>query len=57
MTLDGETKIVRQFDMFHMAHQMKLCDELEDASLLSMELKNNWVEPMKAKLAQALTRN
>ncbi|MEH6571072.1 MAG: nuclear transport factor 2 family protein [Halioglobus sp.] len=57
LTLDGEAKIVRQFDMFDLAHQMKLCDELEDAGLLSMELKKNWVEPMKAKLAQALTRN
>ena len=57
LTLDEEAKIVRQFDMFDLAHQMKLCDDLEDADLLSAELKKNWVEPMKARLAQALTRN
>ena len=57
LTLDGEAKIVLQFDMFDLAHQMKLCDDLEDAGLLSVELKRNWVEPMKAKLTQALTRN
>jgi hypothetical protein len=57
LTLDSEASIVRQFDMFDLAHQMKLCDELEDAGLLSMQLKENWVQPMKAKLAHALARN
>lgn len=54
ITLNDEAKICRQFDMFDLAHQMKLCDELEAAGLLSAELKSNWVEPMKAKLEAQL---
>ena len=33
---------------------MHLCDELEAQGLLSPELKNNWVLPMKQKLAAML---
>ena len=54
ITLNEEAKILRQFDMFDLAHQMKLCDELESAGLLSAELKQNWVLPMKAKLQAQL---
>lgn len=57
ITLNSDAKIVRQFDMFDLAHQMRLCDDLEDAGLLSMELKENWVLPMKARLEAQLVRN
>ena len=52
--LNKEARICRQFDMFDLAHQMKLCDELESAGLLSAELKQNWVLPMKARLGAQL---
>jgi hypothetical protein len=35
---------------------MRLCDELDDAGLLSPQLKENWVRPMKAKLIEMLIR-
>lgn len=54
ITLNEEARICRQFDMFDLAHQMKLCDDLEDAGLLSAELKENWVLPMKARLQAQL---
>ncbi len=57
ISLDGNSQIIRQFDMFDLAHQMNLCDELEAAGLLSAELKQNWVLPMKQKLQEQLTRN
>jgi len=57
LTLDSEARICRQFDMFDMTHQMKLCDDLEDAGLLSAQLKQQWVLPMKAKLEAQLVRN
>jgi hypothetical protein len=57
ITLNAEAKIVRQFDMFDLAHQMRLCDDLEDAGLLSGELKENWVLPMKVRLQAQLVRN
>jgi ketosteroid isomerase-like protein len=57
LTLNSEAKICRQFDLFDLAHQMKLCDELEDAGLLSAQLKAQWVLPMKAKLEAQLARN
>lgn len=57
LTLDNDAMIVRQHDMFDLAHQMKLCDELEDEGLLSPELKENWVLPMKAKLEAQLAKN
>ena len=43
--------------MFDLAHQMWLCDELEDAGLLSPQLKTQWVVPMKEKLEAQLARN
>jgi hypothetical protein len=57
ITLNDEAKICRQFDMFDLAHQMKLCDELEDAGLLSPQLKIQWVVPMKEKLEAQLAKN
>ena len=40
--------------MFDLAHQMLLCDELEAAGLLSAELKQLWVIPMKQRLTEQL---
>jgi hypothetical protein len=57
ITLNAQARICRQFDMFDLAHQMKLCDELEDAGLLSTELKQQWVLPMKARLTEQLAKN
>jgi hypothetical protein len=57
ITLNPEARICRQFDMFDLAHQMRLCDELEDAGLLSLQLKEQWVVPMKAKLQAQLALN
>lgn len=57
ITLNAQARICRQFDMFDLAHQMKLCDELEDAGLLSAELKQQWVLPMKARLTEQLAKN
>lgn len=56
ITLDGDARICRQFDMFDLAHQMRLCDDLEDAGLLSPQLKEQWVLPMKEKLESQLAR-
>jgi hypothetical protein len=36
---------------------MKLCDDLEDAGLLSAQLKEQWVLPMKAKLEAQIACN
>ena len=57
ISLNDEARICRQFDMFDLAHQMRLCDELEDAGLLSPQLKEQWVIPMKQKLESQLARN
>lgn len=57
ITLNEEARICRQFDMFDLAHQMRLCDDLEDAGLLSAQLKEQWVIPMKQKLEAQLARN
>lgn len=57
ITLNQEARICRQFDMFDLAHQMKLCDELEDAGLLSPSLKEQWVIPMKQRLERQLAKN
>lgn len=57
MDFDADGKIERQLDMFDLAHQMRLCDELEAAGLLSPELKANWVLPMKQKIIDMLSAN
>jgi hypothetical protein len=57
ITLNEEARICRQFDMFDLAHQMKLCDELDDVCLLSPQLKEQWVIPMKEKLEAQLAQN
>ena len=57
ITFNEDLRIVRQFDVFDLAHQMHLCDELEEAGLLSADLKRNWVIPMKRKLIEMLQQN
>lgn len=57
LTLNDAAKICRQFDLFDLAHQMKLCDDLEEAGLLSAQLKEHWVLPMKEKLEAQLAHN
>ena len=57
ITFNEEMKIERQFDVFDIAHQMHLCDELEAHGLLSPELKQNWVIPMKKKVIEMLSKN
>jgi len=54
ITLNAEARIVRQFDLFDLAHQMRLCDELAEAGLLSATLLENWVRPMKTRLREQL---
>ena len=54
MDFDQNGKIKKQLDLFDLAHQMRLCDELEAANLLSPVLKESWVTPMKAKLLEML---
>jgi hypothetical protein len=57
ITFDETGRISTQSDVFDLAHQMHLCDELEEHGLLSAELKQNWVIPMKSKLIAMLQRN
>ena len=57
ITLNDEARICRQFDMLDLAHQMRLCDDLEEAGLLSPQLKAQWVLPMKEKLEAQLARH
>ena len=57
LTLNDEAMISRQFDLFDLAHQMRLCDDLEEAGLLSPQLKEQWVLPMKEKLETQLARH
>lgn len=54
ITFDESGKICEQLDMFDLAHQMKLCDELEAIGKLNPHLKENWVKPMKQKLIDQL---
>lgn len=54
-TYDDEGKIVDQLDMFDLAHQLHLCDELDEAGLLNPMLKESWVVPMKTKLIEMLS--
>ena len=57
LTLNEQGRICSQFDMFDLAHQMKLCDDLDVAGLLSPQLKEQWVLPMKEKLEAQLASN
>ncbi len=57
ITVGDDGLFTRQLDLFDLAHQMHLCDELESAGLLSPKLKENWVVPTKRRLIQMLSRN
>ena len=54
MNFNGDGKITKQLDLFDLAHQMRLCDELAAVGLLSPTLKENWVVPMKQKIIDML---
>lgn len=57
ITYAGDGMFSHQHDMFDLGHQMRICDELEDAGLLSPKLKEGWVKPMKKLLIESLQRN
>lgn len=57
MNFNADGKIAKQLDMFDLAHQMRLCDELEQVQLLSPALKENWVLPMKKKIIDMLSKD
>jgi hypothetical protein len=54
ITYGGGGKFSSQVDLFDLAHQMHLCDELETAGLLDPRLKQDWVIPMKRRLINML---
>ena len=56
ITVGDDGLFTYQLDLFDLAHQMKLCDELEEAGLLSPTLKQNWVVPTKRRLIAQLSR-
>ncbi|HQR03366.1 MAG: nuclear transport factor 2 family protein [Proteobacteria bacterium] len=56
LTYAGNGMFSHQYDLFDLAHQMRLCDELEDAGLLSPVLKEIWVTPSKRRLLDMLNR-
>ncbi len=56
LTFNSDYKICHQKDVFDIAHQMWLCDELEAVGLLSEDLKRNWVLPTKRRLIDMLSR-
>lgn len=57
ITYGGGGKFSSQVDLFDLAHQMHLCDELDEAGLLNPRLKQDWVIPMKRRLIDMLSRN
>lgn len=56
ITYGGGGKFSAQYDLFDLAHQMHLCDELEAAGLLDPRLKEQWVIPMKRRLIAMLEK-
>jgi hypothetical protein len=54
ITYGGEGKLSSQYDLFDLAHQMRLCDELDAAGFLNPKLKQEWVSPMKQRLIEML---
>ena len=57
ITVGDDGLFTDQLDLFDLAHQMHLCDELDSAGLLSPVLKANWVIPTKRRLIAQLSRN
>jgi hypothetical protein len=56
ITYGGDGKFSSQYDLFDLAHQMNLCDELDAAGLLSPRLKQEWVLPVKQRLFDMLEK-
>jgi hypothetical protein len=54
ITYGGNGKFSSQYDLFDIAHQMRLCDELDEAGLLDPKLKAEWVNPMKKRIIDML---
>lgn len=54
ITYGGDGKFSSQYDLFDISHQMHLCDELDEAGLLSDVLKKEWVVPMKKRIVDML---
>jgi hypothetical protein len=54
ITYGGEGKFSSQYDLFDIVHQMRLCDELDEAGLLDPKLKAEWVIPMKRRIITML---
>jgi len=57
ITVGEDGLFTYQLDLFDLAHQMHLCDELEGSGLLSPTLKANWVIPSKRRLIEMLQIN
>lgn len=57
ITVGDDGRFTYQLDLFDLAHQMQLCDELEAVGRLSPQLKQNWVIPTKRRLIEQLSRN
>ena len=57
ITFNDNAQICHQLDVFDIAHQMKLCDDLEEAGLLSPQLKENWVIPTKKRIIEMLSKH
>ncbi len=57
ITVGEDGLFTEQLDLFDLAHQMHLCDELEAAGLLSPQLKEQWVIPTKRRLIGMLSVN
>ena len=56
ITYGGDGKFSSQYDLFDLAHQMHLCDELDAAGLLNPKLKAEWVQPAKKRLIEMLNQ-
>jgi hypothetical protein len=56
ITYGGGGMFSSQYDLFDLAHQMHLCDELDAAGLLNPRLKSEWVAPMKQRLTNMLNQ-
>jgi len=56
ITYGGNGMFSSQYDLFDLAHQMRLCDELDAAGLLSPKLKAEWVQPVKQRLIDMLNK-
>jgi hypothetical protein len=56
ITYGGAGMFSSQYDLFDLAHQMRLCDELDAAGLLNPKLKAEWVQPVKRRLINMLEK-